>query len=86
MATFIRAELFLQVIPKDIREAMARVRNSILALAQNYMMLFDTSIIFAYEESLKYSVHELLLPETMVDLAVLTQQKLSMMEDYEFMN
>ncbi|ENN82033.1 exosome complex component RRP4 [Dendroctonus ponderosae] len=75
-----------EVIPKDIREAMARVRNSILALAQNYMMLFDTSIIFAYEESLKYSVHELLLPETMVDLAVLTQQKLSMMEDYEFIN
>lgn len=63
---------------------MARVRNCILALAQSYMMLYDTSIIFAYEESLKYAVHELLLPEAMVDVAVLTQHRLSMMEDYEF--
>ncbi|XP_050293902.1 exosome complex component RRP4 [Anthonomus grandis grandis] len=73
-----------EVIPKNIREAMARVRNCILALSQSHLMLFDTSIIFAYEESLKYSVHELLLPEAMVDIAVLTQHRLSMMEDYEF--
>jgi len=63
---------------------MARVRNCILALAQSFMMLYDTSIIFAYEESLKYAVHELLLSEAMVDVAILTQHRLSMMEDYEF--
>ncbi|XP_030759105.1 exosome complex component RRP4 [Sitophilus oryzae] len=73
-----------EVISKDIREAMGRVRNCILALAENKMMLFDTSIVFAYEESLKYSVAELLLPEAMVDVALLTQHRLSMLDDYEF--
>lgn len=73
-----------EVVPKETREAMGRVRNCILALAQSYMMLFDTSIVFAYEESLKYSVAEMLLPETMVDVAVLAQHRLSMLEDYEF--
>ncbi|KAL1505285.1 hypothetical protein ABEB36_004882 [Hypothenemus hampei] len=72
-----------EVVPKETREAMARVRNCILALAKNFRMLFDTSIVFAYEESLKYNVHELLLPEAMVDVAVLTQQRLSMLENYE---
>ncbi|KAF7268793.1 exosome complex component Rrp4 [Rhynchophorus ferrugineus] len=73
-----------EVIPKDIREAMARTRNCILALAENKMMLFDTSIVFAYEESLKYSVAELLLPEAMIDVALLTQHRIHMLEDYEF--
>ncbi|CAH1131942.1 unnamed protein product [Ceutorhynchus assimilis] len=73
-----------EVIPRDIREAMARVRNCILALAQSYMMLFNTSVVVAYEESLKYAVHELLLPEVMIDVALLTQQRMNMMEDYEF--
>lgn len=58
------------------REAIGRVRNCILALAQSKVLLFDTSILFAYEESLKYNVAELLLPEPMVDVALLTQQRL----------
>jgi len=73
-----------EVVSRETRETMARVRNCILALAQSYMMLFDTSIVFAYEESLKYSVADLLLPETMVDVALLAQHRLSMLEDYEF--
>ncbi|XP_066141731.1 exosome complex component RRP4 [Euwallacea fornicatus] len=73
-----------EVVSKDTREVMGRVRNCILALVQSYMMLYDTSIVFAYEESLKYSVHELLLPEAMLDIAMLTQHRLGMLEDYEF--
>lgn len=42
------------------------------------MMLYDTSILYAFEESLKYSVAELLVPESMVDVAIMTQQRLIM--------
>lgn len=44
-------------------------------------MLYDTSILYAYEESLRYSVAELLIPEAMVDVAILTQQRLHMLEN-----
>ena len=42
------------------------------------MMLDDTSIMFAYEESLRYSdVKELLDTEAMLDVAFLTQHRLN---------
>lgn len=63
------------------REAIGRVRNCILALAQSKIMLFSTSIVYAYEESLKYNVAELLIPEAMVDIAILTQQRLHDLEN-----
>ncbi|KAL3276794.1 hypothetical protein HHI36_012157 [Cryptolaemus montrouzieri] len=40
-----------EVVPEITRATMSRTRNCILALAQSKMMLFDTSILFAYEES-----------------------------------
>lgn len=45
------------------------------------MLLYDTSILFAYEESLKYEVADLLIPEAMVDVSILTQQRLHMAEN-----
>lgn len=45
------------------------------------MMLFDTSILYAYEESLKYTVADLLIPEAMVDVAILTQHRLNIAEN-----
>lgn len=45
------------------------------------MMLYDTSILYAFEESMKYSVAELLVPEAMVDVALLTKQRLHMIEN-----
>lgn len=45
------------------------------------MLLYDTSILYAYEESLKYDVADLLIPEAMVDVAILTQQRLYMTEN-----
>lgn len=47
------------------------------------MMLDDTSIMFAYEESLKYEdVKDLLDPEAMLDVAFLAQHRINtVMED-----
>ncbi|XP_044729712.1 exosome complex component RRP4 [Chrysoperla carnea] len=67
-----------EAVPRAEREVIARLRNCILALAQSKIMLYDTSIVAAFEESMKYSIKELLIPEAMVDVALLTQQRLQM--------
>lgn len=61
---------------------MARIKNCIFALVASKMMLDDTSIMVAYEESLKYDfVKQLLDPEAMLDVAFLTQHRLNSMDD-----
>lgn len=45
------------------------------------MMLYDTSILYAYEESSKYEVHELLTQEAIFDVAFLTQHRLRLQEE-----
>ncbi|XP_058464551.1 exosome complex component RRP4 [Malaya genurostris] len=67
-------------VSKQDREVISRLRNCILALANCKMLLYDTSILYAYEESLKYEVHELLHQEAMFDIAFLTQHKLRLQE------
>lgn len=69
-----------EAISKQDREVISRLRNCILALAHCKMLLYDTSILYAYEESLKYEVHELLHQEAMFDIAFLTQHKLRLQE------
>lgn len=69
------------MVPLAEREVIARTRNCILALAQSKIMLYDTSIMYAYEESLKYEAKELLIPEAMFDVAILTQQRLVLAEN-----
>lgn len=64
-----------QKVPKADREVVARLRNCILALAASKIPLYSTSILHAYEESEKYQIAELLNPESMLDVAILTQQK-----------
>ena len=67
-----------QPVSKSDRETMARVKNCIAALVASKIMLDDTSIMFAYEQSLKYeSVRELLDPEVMLDIAFLTQTRIN---------
>lgn len=67
-----------KTISRSDRETMARVKNCILALAASKLMLDDTSIMFAYEESLKYDdVKDLLDPEAMLDVAFLTQHRIN---------
>ncbi|XP_058835516.1 exosome complex component RRP4 [Topomyia yanbarensis] len=67
-------------VSKQDREVISRLRNCVLALANCKMLLYDTSILYAYEESLKYEVHELLHQEAMFDIAFLTQHKLRLQE------
>lgn len=64
-----------------MRETIGRLRNCILALAQSKILLYDTSIIYAFEESLKYDVPELLIPENMLDISILTKERLHMLEN-----
>lgn len=64
-----------------MRETIGRLRNCILALAQSKILLFDTSIIYAYEESLKYTVAELLIPENMLDISILTKERIHLQEN-----
>lgn len=70
-----------EVVPRADREVIARLRNCILALSQCNMVLFDTSILYAYEESLKYEVDELLNQEAIFDVAFLTQHRLRLQEE-----
>ncbi|KPI95518.1 PREDICTED: exosome complex component RRP4 [Papilio xuthus] len=68
----------LEPVSISIREIMARVKNCIAALVASKMMLDDTSILMAYEESLKYeTAKEMLDPEAMLDIAFLTQHRLN---------
>ncbi|XP_015596772.1 exosome complex component RRP4 [Cephus cinctus] len=59
------------------REICARLRNCILILAECNILLTDTSVTYAYEESMKYTPSELLQSEAIIDVALLTQQRLS---------
>ena len=38
------------------REAVCRVRNCVLVLAKNSVMLYDTSVLYAHEASTPYQV------------------------------
>jgi len=43
-------------VPTRDKEVTARLRNCILALADQNMMLYDTSVMYAYEASAHYQV------------------------------
>lgn len=75
------AQNLTEVVPRADREVISRLRNCILALSQCNMVLFDTSILYAYEESLKYEVDELLNQEAIFDVAFLTQHRLRLQEE-----
>lgn len=66
----------LEPVPLEDRETLVRLKNCILALAAQNVMLFDTCILYCYESSMRYSVSELLIPETMEDVVEETLQRL----------
>lgn len=70
-----------EAIPRSDREVIVRLRNCILALANCKMMLFDTSIQYAYDESLKYDLDELNKQEAIFDIAFLTQHRLRLQDE-----
>ncbi|XP_033732019.1 exosome complex component RRP4-like [Pecten maximus] len=66
----------LEPVQKSDREVIARLRNCVLALAEHKMMLYDTSVLYTFEASLKYSVKETLKPEIMSEVIEVAQQRL----------
>ena len=44
---------------REDREIMGRLRNCIVALAEHKVLLYDTSIQYTYDASLKYEVHKI---------------------------
>lgn len=71
----------LSMVEHGDRDVLARLRNVLLALANNGVMIWDTSIIYGQEASNKYSVTELLSPDCMRDVAQLTKQRLLLDQD-----
>lgn len=70
------AQNLTEVVPRNEREVIARLRNCILALAKCKLMLYDTSIQYAYDESLKYESRELLQQHVIFDIGEQTQARL----------
>lgn len=64
-------------IKKSDREVIARLRNCICALANYGVLLYDTSVTFAYEASLKFDVKDLLKPDIQVELVDSTRRNLA---------
>uniref|UniRef100_G3MPB7 Uncharacterized protein n=1 Tax=Amblyomma maculatum TaxID=34609 RepID=G3MPB7_AMBMU len=68
----------VDMVPEVTRESISRVRNCIVALAHHHVVLFNTSIVYAYDISLEHKVNALTKPEVMKEVADLTKQKLLM--------
>uniref|UniRef100_A0A3P9J0C0 Exosome component 2 n=1 Tax=Oryzias latipes TaxID=8090 RepID=A0A3P9J0C0_ORYLA len=66
----------LEPVNLSDREVISRLRNCLLALAAHKVLLYDTSVLYCYESSLQHSVKDILKPEVMEEIVMLTQQKL----------
>lgn len=75
------AQNLTEKVSRADREVIVRLRNCILAMAQCKMMLFDTSVQYAFEESTKYEVDELLKQEAIFDITFLTQHRLRIQDE-----
>lgn len=71
----------LEAVSKPDREGIVRIKNCILSLSSCYVMIYDTSIMLAYEESLKYDVKELLNQEIMYEVGFNAKQRLIMQHE-----
>ncbi|XP_015788452.1 exosome complex component RRP4 [Tetranychus urticae] len=70
----------LDPVPLADREVISRVRNCILALAKQKMMLHSTSINTCYEISQSYQVKDLIKSKIMTEIAQLTNEKMKIEE------
>eukprot|EP00053_Salpingoeca_punica_P015829 m.146689 g.146689 ORF g.146689 m.146689 type:complete len:352 (-) comp16813_c2_seq2:170-1225(-) len=58
----------LPPVSRDMRERIARVRNCIVALAEQSISIFDTSIAYTYEASEPFPVKDLLKPDVAAEI------------------
>ncbi|CAH1713998.1 exosome complex component RRP4 [Aphis gossypii] len=70
-----------QVVEIGDRQTISRVRNVVLALSYYKMLIYDTSIQYALEESNKYTVSDLLTAEACYDIVNLTRHRLQAMDE-----
>ncbi|XP_074780019.1 exosome complex component RRP4 isoform X2 [Athene noctua] len=66
----------LEPVPLSDREVISRLRNCIVALVTQNLMLFDTSILYCYEASLPHQIKDILKPEVMEEIVLETRQRL----------
>jgi len=64
------------VVPKQDREVIARLRGCVLALANNGVMLWDTTLSYAYEAAARHTNTDLLKTEVMLEIAKSTRYQL----------
>uniref|UniRef100_A0A452DKK1 Exosome component 2 n=1 Tax=Bos taurus TaxID=9913 RepID=A0A452DKK1_BOVIN len=66
----------LEPVSLTDREVISRLRNCIVSLATQRMMLYDTSILYCYEASLPHQIKDILKPEIMEEIVMETRQRL----------
>ncbi|CAI5777329.1 exosome complex component RRP4 [Podarcis lilfordi] len=66
----------LEPVPLPDREVISRLQNCVVALAEQKLMLYDTSILYCYEASLSPEIKDLLKPEVMEKIVLKTRQRL----------
>ncbi len=70
----------LEAVSKGDRETIVRIKNCILALSTCFVLIYDTSIMLIYEESLKYEVKDLLNEDIIYEIGYNTKQRLLLHE------
>jgi len=68
----------LRPVDSKDRETIARLRNCILAIAEHKMMLYDTTVLYAFEASAGYDPGELLKPKVKAEIFRDTLQRLEL--------
>ncbi|KAB1280150.1 Exosome complex component RRP4 [Camelus dromedarius] len=58
------------------REVISRLRNCIVSLVTQRMLLYDTSILYCYEASLPHQIKDILKPEVLEEIVMETRQRL----------
>uniref|UniRef100_A0A673TFT5 Exosome component 2 n=1 Tax=Suricata suricatta TaxID=37032 RepID=A0A673TFT5_SURSU len=66
----------LEPVSLTDREVISRLRNCIVSLVTQRMMLYDTSILYCYEASLPHQIKDILKPEIMEEIVMETRQRL----------
>ncbi|KAK7895647.1 hypothetical protein WMY93_020972 [Mugilogobius chulae] len=69
-----KLEAFTPPISLADREVISRLRNCLLALTAHKVLLYDTSVLYCYESSLQHQVKDILKPEIMEEIVLLTSK------------
>nr|CAB3244007.1 exosome complex component RRP4 [Phallusia mammillata] len=64
-------------VPLEEREVVCRLKNCIQCLAKSSVMLYDTSVLYAYESSLQYQVKEIMSEKVSLEIV---NQTISLLE------